>query len=583
MLTEIRNPATLDSIAAMIAAQPQDGLALAASSFRLSYGQLNERAAGLAQGLQLLGVGPDVPIAVYANRTPAGVLAALAVLKSGAGYVPLDPADPAERLAYILRDAQVPFVLAERGLADRLPKGRWRVIPLDEAPLVFSKPMEPLPAPGPGNLACIVYKSGPNGAPLGVEITHAGLLNLVRWHHRAFRVTSGDNASQLAGPAFDTALWEIWPYLTAGASLHFPDPGIARAARPLHEWLVTEYVTVAHVSAPMAEKLAALHWPPHTALRHILASGEALREYPPAGLPFKIVNHYGPLEATVVATSGVVKPHGNWMDRPSIGQPIDNVKVAILDEYMQPVRNGATGEVYIGGPCLARGYVNQPELTARHFVPDTTSSDPNARLFRTGDKARRFSDGQIEFAGQTGGHVFVRGVRIEPCEIERALNTHPLVESSKVVAREDVPGQRCLIAYIVPSGDTIPRDHEFAAWLEARLPAYMLPSAIVSLPEMPLKPDGQVDCAALPAPHAESGPVASATVEARLAHIIASLREAAGAKHDSNTLSTDHNPILAALVLDRVRHIFGVTLTPTQLFESPTVAGLAAVIERAGR
>jgi amino acid adenylation domain-containing protein len=561
------------SITGMIAAQPRDTLALAASAFRLSYGQLNERSAGLAQGLQLLGVGPDVPIAVYANRTPAGVLAALAVLKSGAGYVPLDPADPAARLEYILRDVQAPFVLAERGIAGHLPKGPWKVIPLDEAPLLFSKPMEPLPAPAPNHLAYIAYTSGSAGRPLGVEITHASLLNLIQWHQRAFHVTAAANASQIAAPGLDAAIWEIWPYLTAGASLHFPDPGIARAARPLHEWLVNEYVTIAYAPTALAEKLIAMDWPIHTALRTLLTGGDVLRQYPPAGLPFQLVNNYGPAETAIVATSGVVKPHGNWMDCPSIGQPIDNVRVAILNESMEPVRNGLTGELYIGGPGLARGYVNQPELTARTFVPDPASPDPQARLYRTGDLARRFSDGQIEFAGRLDGRLSIRGFRVEPCEIESALNAHPLVENSVVVAREDAPGQRCLVAYMVPTPGAAPSGQELTAWLADRLPSYMLPSAIVALDALPLGAGGEVDRAALPTPHSDSGPIAAATIEARLEQIMASVGRL--------EFHAGGNPILAALVLDRVRQTFGVTLTPHQFFAAPSVSSLAAVIERA--
>jgi len=572
MLTETRTAVSRDSsIAGMISAQPHDALALAASSFRLSYGQLNERAGGLAQGLQLLGVGPDVPIAVYADRTPAGVLAALAVLKAGAGYVPLDPADPPERLEFILRDVQTPFVLAERGIAGRLPRGRWKVIPLDEAPLLFSTPMEALPTPAPNNLAYIAYTSGSTGRPLGVEITHASLLNLIRWHQRAFEVTAADNASQIAAPGFDAAVWEIWPYLTVGASLHFPAANIVRGARPLHEWLVNEYVTIAYAPTALAEKLIAMDWPCHTALRTLLTGGDVLRHYPPAGLPFTLVNNYGPAETGVVATSGPVKPHGNWMEFPSIGQPIDNVRVSILNESMEPVRNGHTGELYIGGAGLARGYVNQPELTARKFVPDPFSADPQARLYRTGDLARRFSDGQIEFAGRMDDQISIRGFRVEPCEIESALNAHPRIENSVAIAREDAPGQRCLVAYVVPADDGVdgaPSADEMTAWLGERLPEYMRPSAIVSLPELPLTPKGKVDRAALPAPRSESGPMACTTVEARLAHILASVGE------------LDGNPILAALVLDRVRQVFGVALTPDQLFEAPAVSALAAEIER---
>ncbi len=568
MLTEARIPVSqASSVAGMIAAQPREALALAARSFRLNYGQFNERSAGLAQGLQLLGVGPDVPVAVYANRTPAGIFAALSVLKAGAGYVPLDPADPTERLAFILRDVQAPFVLAERGIAGRLPKGRWKVIPLDEAPLLFSNPMEPIATPGPNNLAYIAYISGPTGRPLGVEITHANLLNLVRWHHRAFQVTASDNASQIAAPGCEAAAWEIWPYLTAGASLHFPDVHIGRAARPLRDWLHDEYITIAFAPTALAEQLIALDWPTTTALRTLLTGGGVLRRYPPAGLPFKLVNNYGPAEATVVAASAPAAPQGSWLQFPSIGQPIDNVRIAILNESMEPVRNGLTGELYIGGAGLARGYVNQPELTARKFVPDPCG-DPHARLYRTGDLVRRYSDGQLEFVGRIDDQICIRGFRVEPSEIESALNAHPWVANSVAVAREDMPGERCLVAYVVPAADAAPSTLELTGWLRERLPEHMLPSAIVSLPELPRMPDGKVDRAALPSPRDESEAVGHGTVTARLAHIFASLGE------------IDGNPLMAALLLDRVRQVFGVTLTSDQLFESPSVSGLAAEIER---
>jgi amino acid adenylation domain-containing protein len=574
---------TETSITGMIAAQPREAMAVAARAFRWSYGQLNERAAGLAQGLQLLGVGSDVPIAVFANRTPTGVLAALAVLKAGAGYVPLDPADPPERLEYVLRDVHAPFVLAERGIAGRLPKGSWKVIPLDETPLLFSKPMQPPAAPGPNNLAYIAYTSGSTGRPVGVEITHAGLLNLIRWHQRAFEVTAADNASQLAAPGFDAAVWEIWPYLTAGASLHFPDARVTRTARSLRDWLHDEYITIAFTPTALAEQLIALDWPCTTALRTLLTGGDVLRHYPPAGLPFTLVNNYGPTEATVVTTSGPVPPRSNWLDFPPMGQPIDNVRVAILNESMEPVRNGQTGELYIGGAGLARGYVNQPELTARKFVADPWSGDPQARLYRTGDLVRRYSDGQIEFVGRIDEQIKIRGFRVEPCEIESALNAHPQVENSVAIAREDAPGERRLVAYVVPAADTAPNAAGLQDWLRERLPEYMLPSAIVSLPKLPLTPNGKVDRAALAAPGSEAVAVADRTVTERLAQIMASLLEAGDASTDDNFFHAGGNPILGALVLDRVRQVFGVTLTPQQLFETPTVSGLAAEIERAAR
>lgn len=580
MLTETRTSESQDlSIAGMIAAQPREALALAARSFRLNYGQLNERAAGLAQGLQVLGVGHDVPIAVFANRTPAGVLAALAILKAGAGYVPLDPADPAERLEFVLRDVQTPFVLAERGIAGRLPKGRWKIIPLDEAPLLFSKSMEAAPEPGPHNLAYIAYTSGTTGRPLGVEVTHAGLLNLIQWHQRAFDVTSADCASQIASPGFDAAVWEIWPYLTAGASLHFPEQGTSRAARPFHEWLLDEFITIAFAPTAMAEQLIGLEWPRTAVLRTLLTGGDVLRRYPPAGLPFKLVNNYGPTEGTVVATSGQVPPQSKPSEFPGIGKPIDGVHVAVLNEHMQPVRNGQQGELYIGGAGVARGYVNQPELTARRFVQDPDGSE--ARLFRTGDIVRRYSDGQIEFVGRTDYQIKVRGFRVELCEIEQALNSHPLVETSVVVARHDEPGERRLAAYVVPKvGATLPTS-AIEDWLRERLPEYMLPAAIVSTPELPLTPHGKVDRGALPSPWYEPEVSARQALEARLADIMGSLLDVENFSRDENFFHAGGNPVLASLVLGRVRQAFGVTLTQHQLFEAPTVSGFAAEIERA--
>jgi amino acid adenylation domain-containing protein len=588
MLTKKRTSVSRDSdsITGMIAAQPRDALALAASSFRLSYGQLNERAAGLAQGLQLLGVGPDVPVAVFTNRTPAGVVAALSILKAGAGCVPLDPADPAERLECLLRDVRAPFVVAERGIAGRLPKGKWKVIPLDETPLLFSEPTDRLAAPAPNHLAYICYNSGSTGRPLGVEVTHAALLNLILWHRRAFQVTSSDNASQIAAPSLDTAICEIWPYLTAGASLHFPHPDTCRTAVPLREWLVDEYITVAFAPSALVEQLIALQWPSTTALRILLTSG-VLRNCPPAGLPFTLVNTYGTAETAVVATSGPVLPQATALEVPPIGRPIDNVSLAILDESMQPVPSGKPGELYIGGAGVARGYVNQPDLTARKFVRDPHSPDSQARLYRTGDLARRLADGQITLLGRLDDQITVRGFRVEPSEIESALSMHPEIARSVVIARENRHGERRLVAYVASAADVASGAAPSAAtledWLRERLPEYMIPSAIVVLRELPLTRDGKVDRSALPAPQPESEPDGRGLVKARLAQLMASLLEVDDISPEADFFQAGGHPLMAAVVLDRVRQVFGVTLTPGQFFEAPTVSGIAAEIERAAR
>ena len=576
MPTDTRtNSSAENSIVGMIAAHPCDAMALAAHSFRLTYGQLNERSAALAHGLQLLGVGPGVPIGVFANRKPAGVVGALAVLKAGGCLAPLDPANPPERLAFMLRDVGAPFVLAERGIADRLPKGAWKTIPLDDAPLPFSKPPSAPPTPAPNHLACISYISGPMGRPLGVEITHAGLLNLIRWHLRAFQVTAADNASQLAPAGSDTALWETWPYLVAGASLHFPDERTRRSPALLHEWLVEEYITMAYVPPAMARDLIARGWPYTAAMRYLLTNVEGPVAYSRAKLPFPVVNHYGPTEATVVATSGPLTVQGGT------GRAIDNARVMILNEKLEPVRDGAVGEVCIGGAGLARGYVNQPELTASKFVPDLFSGNPQARLYRTGDLARRLPDGQIVLAGRRDDQIQLGGYRMQPAEIERALDLYPEVRRSAVVVREDTPGERRLVAYVEPAGNATPSNKELEEWVRERVPGYMAPSAIVILETLPVTSEGQVDREALPAPQQEVEASVREEVEARLAQVIAPLLEVEHIAKDDNLFMVSGQPLLGALVLDRIQQVFGVALPANQLFESPTVAALAAQIERA--
>ena len=398
-------------------------------------------------------------------------------------------------------------------------------------------------------------------------------------------MTPSDNASQIAAPSLDAAICEIWPYLTAGASLHFPGPDVCRTARPLREWLVNEYITMAFAPSALVEQLIALEWPSMTALRILLTSG-VLRNCPPAGLPFTLVNTYGTAETAVVATSGPVPPQAA-LEVPPIGRPIDNVSLAILDESMQPVPSGKPGELYIGGPGIARGYVNQPDLTARKFVRDPHSPDPQARLYRTGDLARRLADGQIALLGRLDDRITMRGFRVEPSEIESALNMHPEIAHSVVIAREHQRGEPRLVAYVAPAAGiaagTAPSAATLEDWLRERLPEYMLPSAIVVLGELPLTRDGKVDRVALPAPQPESEPDWRAElVEARLAQLMASLLEVDEISPEADFFQAGGHPLMAAVVLDRVRQVFGVTLTPGSVFRGSHCLGNRRR-DRAGR
>ncbi|MFN7996783.1 MAG: amino acid adenylation domain-containing protein [Bryobacteraceae bacterium] len=490
------------SLTERIALQPPDELALAAQNFRMTYGELNACAAALAKHLESLGAGPGVPVAILAYRSPDAVISALAVMRAGAPYLPLDPAYPQARLDAMLRDSGAPLLIVDRATARKAPPGPWTVIDLDEIQLRFNKPEPPPVKPAPDSPAYIIYTSGSTGHPKGVVIPHSGLLNLVEWHLRAFAVTPADRASQLAAPACDAAVWETWPYLAIGASLHFPDDFSRTGPKVLREWLISECITIAMSTAALAEDLMSLQWPRWLSLRILLTGGDRLRHYPPAGLPFVVVNNYGPTEATVVATSGILPLQPATRELPSIGRPIANVKAVIVDDKMRPVRNGEPGELCLGGPGVALGYVNLPELTAAKFVKDLSSSDPRARLYRTGDLVRQLPDGDLAFLGRLDDQIKLRGHRIEPAEIEIAINAHPGVQASAVIAHENAAGEKRLIAFVVPGGMNVPGVAELQDGLRRSLPEYMVPSEIV-FDELPLLPNGKLDRATLRARAAE--------------------------------------------------------------------------------
>src|SRR5579863_3704807 len=396
--------------------------ALSSDAQSLTYGELDSRANQLAARLRLLGIGPEAPVGICLRRSPEMVVAALAVLKAGGAYVPMDVEYPVERQVFILRDTGLRVLITQDDVAQRLPAGDWQVLILDEEH--ETAPAEAAtPAPvALDSLAYVIYTSGSTGQPKGVQITHRGLLNLIYWHRRAFSITAADRASQVASFGFDAAVWEVWPYLTAGASVHFPDDATRGSAQSLRDWLVAQKITVSFVPTTMAESLLELDWPAPIALRYLLTGADTLHRYPDSNLPFALVNNYGPTECTVVSTSGVVLPRAETDQQPTIGRPIDNVQVHILDEQLNPVPVGVTGELFVGGDGLARGYLNRPDQDAEAFIPNPFSDSKGDRLYRTGDLARYLPDGQIAFMGRSDEQVKIRGYRIEPNEIVMRLN-----------------------------------------------------------------------------------------------------------------------------------------------------------------
>ena len=518
-------------VAQLVSEQAQRGpnaLALQSETQSLTYRQLEDRANQLAHRLQSLGVGPEALVGICLPRSPEMVVAALATMKAGGAYVPMDSEYPVRRLEFMLRDTQLRVLITDRQIARTLPSGDWQVLIVDREQTNLPPQAPPAPGVATENLAYVIYTSGSTGQPKAVQITHRGLLNLTYWHRRAFSVVATDRASQVASFSFDAAVWEIWPYLTAGASVHFPDDATRGSAKSLRDWLLTQRITMGFVPTAMAESLIALEWPSKVPLRLVLTGADALRRYPPANLPFALINNYGPTECTVVATSGEVLPDQRADRYPTIGRPVDNVQVYVLDEDLKQVPVGVDGELYIGGAGLARGYLNRPEQEAQAFVPNPFSRLPNARLYRTGDLVRYLPDGQIAFVGRTDEQVKIRGYRIEPNEIISLLNQYPGVETSVVVARADNGGDKRLIAYIVSSDPQFTRG-ALQEHLRAQLPDYMVPSAFVRLDALPLNSSGKLDRAALPAPTSlntiadEVYIAPRTTVEKRVVSILAEL------------------------------------------------------------
>ncbi|HEX8813102.1 MAG TPA: non-ribosomal peptide synthetase, partial [Terracidiphilus sp.] len=405
----------------------------------------------------------------------------------------------------------------------------------------------------------------------------------VCWHQRAFQVTAADRASAQSTLGFDAAVWEIWSYLACGASLHLADDSVRNDATALRDWIVSQRITISFAATVMAERLLRLDWPAETALRFLLTGADTLKVYPSASLPFVLVNNYGPTECTVVSTSGVVPAGSSANQAPSIGRAIDGVEIYILDEHRQPVTEGA-GEIYIGGAGLGRGYRNRPDLTAERFVPNPFCATPGARMYRTGDLGRWLPDGEVAFLGRLDEQVKVRGYRVEPSEVSTVLCQHPAVQASLVVAKEDVPGEKELVAYLVFSPGVAATATALREYLRQRMPDYMVPSAFVPIASLPVTEQGKVNRAALPSVNgnrlSDEAYVAPRTlVEEELVKILAPLLKLDRVGVNDNFFLLGGHSLLGTQVIARVSDTFGVDLTLLKLFDHPTVAEMAAEIE----
>jgi amino acid adenylation domain-containing protein len=548
----------------------------------LCYGQLESRANGLAQRLRALGIGRGKMVGLCLPRSTALVVAALAVLKAGAAYVPLDPSYPLERISFMLSDCGAPVLVTTRNIAARIPFGKSVVLLMD-----FDLPMleggsvtAPDVAISPEDLAYVMYTSGSSGRPKGVQVTHGGLLNLIRWHCREFGVTRASRATLLASPGFDASAWEMWPYLCAGASLHVTPNVDALSAEALRDWLVLHKITISFVPTPLAESLLDLDWPPCD-LRTLLTGGDVLHKRPRPGLPFKLINNYGPTECTVVTTSGEVLPQdGTLPPVPDIGRAIDNCELHVIDERLRPVRAGHPGELLIAGAGVAPGYLNLPAMKEdRGFLPNPFGR--RGAAYRTGDLVRQLQDGSLEFLGRKDDQVKIHGYRVEPAEVVAALKCHPWVKDAVVMSLNGSTGRR-LVAYVVARPGAPLTQTELIGHLALRLPDYMIPVEFVSMDALPLTAHGKIDRSRLREPdefnRLATGPVwlqPGTEYERTVGAIISTLLNVKWLGSEVEFFTLGWHCLLGPRLITQINELWGVNLTLGQLFDPPTVAGVA--------
>ncbi|WP_190285780.1 non-ribosomal peptide synthetase [Montanilutibacter psychrotolerans] len=572
-----------------VARTPQ-AVAIEYEGQRLSYQALDEGANRLAHQLRALGVDAEERVALCLRRGPDLVMAMLAVLKAGGAYVPLDPTSPPERLRDMLGDSAPRVVLTQADLTfSGNLSGDWTVIEVDAA----QRPWDAQPATAvpvceatadPSHLAYVIYTSGSTGRPNGVMVEHRHLANLIGWHGETFPLAPGERSSSTAGVAFDACTWEVWPALCQGATLALPPSASAGDPSALLSWWEGQDLQTSFLVTALADTALARGQGKRQGLRTLLTGGDRLSRLPTADLPFALVNNYGPTEATVVATSGLTR-HDDAVIH--IGRPIANTQIYLLDRHGQPVPAGAPGEIHIGGAQVARGYLNRPELTAERFVEDPFATQPDARMYKTGDLGRWRSDGTIEYLGRNDHQVKIRGLRIEPGEIEAQLASQPGVREVAVLAREDAPGEVRLVAYIVSADDTKPEAHVLREALAQVLPDYMVPAAYVVLEALPLTPNGKLDRKALPAPDGAAFAqrvyeAPQGEVETTLAQIWSELLRVEKVGRHDNFFELGGHSLLAVQLMERLRRD-GLQADISALFSRPTLAALAQGVEQASR
>ncbi|MFO0762766.1 MAG: amino acid adenylation domain-containing protein [Byssovorax sp.] len=578
-------------IAQLFEAQVERSPGAPALSFEgdvIDYRSLNERANRLAHRLVSLGLERGARVGICAPRDPSLVVGLLAILKAGCAYVPLDPAYPSERLGFMIADAELSVIFAAEETKGALPLTDARILPLEGS---AADPAEDPPArAGGGDSAYVIYTSGSTGVPKGVEVLQRGVSRLVLGtDYIALR--PDDRVAQASNTSFDAATFEIWGALLNGACLVFVPREVTLSSERFIALLRAEAVTTLFLTTALFNSMVREDRAAFRTLRTVLFGGEAVdpravREALIDG-PERLLHVYGPTETTTFATWHEVREVAGDAVTVPIGQPIANTRAHVLDPSGALVPIGVPGELYLGGDGVARGYLGRPALTEERFVPDPFGA-AGERLYRTGDLVRRLADGALVFLGRLDQQVKIRGFRVELGEIEAVLSGHPGVEEAAVLLREDRPGDRRLVAYVASGEGAAPRSAELRSHLERKLPEHMIPSAFVVLAALPLTPNGKVDRRALPAPEvgadeapeAPRDPVEEAMVSL-FADVLKQSPEQIGVR--SSFFALGGHSLLAASAIARIRATFGVDLPLRALFEAPTPAALAALVEQALR